>query len=544
MEIAAVKGAIRNRDVLAVLLGFTAFTLVLHGAWLVAVVYAFQQGGAAAAGTVALAVQGPAAISSPAVAAWFDRFDSRLALALSFGVQGVGLLGVAGAMMTDQHPYTIYALLACVAISQMSSRPTVSSMLPRVVLDPGELTAANSLTGTVETAGLIAGPALAGLLLFLSGNTAMSFAVFGALMLLGAVSALRIEAAKQTFSPDAAARQHVWAQVAEGVRVLRSETAPRNLVIVMAAMRLTAGVMEVGVVVIAIDHIGRSEASAGILSTAIGAGAIAGSALSFLLIGRRRFSWPIAIGVACTSVPLIIMAATTNFWMVMTLLAIAGVGRPIVEVSGRTLLQGLSNDDMLARIFGFLEGLALLVLAVGSALFSWLAVSLSIPTALVVCGLIPVLVTAMFFTRLQRIDAARPAVDPELLSVVRSTPLFSPLAPYRIEQMLPHLQRQDWMPGQTIFEKGDHGEGMFVVDKGCVNVDLNSLDYPVGLGRSDFFGEIAVLRRQPRMATVRAGGEGATTYHIQGDIFLDALATAPASQRRSERIVDERLSEA
>ena len=76
---------------LATLAGFASFTLVLHAAWLATVVFAFQQGGAGEAGIVALAVLAPAALLSPVVAVWFDRFDARNALMLGLGLQGAAL---------------------------------------------------------------------------------------------------------------------------------------------------------------------------------------------------------------------------------------------------------------------------------------------------------------------------------------------------------------------------------------------------------------------------------------------------------------------
>ena len=310
--------------------------------------------------------------------------------------------------------------------------------------------------------------------------------------------------------------------------------------IVMAAMRLTVGVLEVGVVIIAIEHLGRPESSAGVLGTAIGLGAVVGSALSLTLVGRKPLSWPIAIGMACAALPIAAVALAANYWFVLVMLATSGLGRPLVEVAGRTLLQGLSSDDMLARIFGFLEGLSLLVLAIGSALFSWLAVTVSVPVALVVCGLMPGAITMALFSRLRRIDANRPDLDTDLVSLVRATPILSTLAPFRTEQLMLNFHRHVWMPNQTIFEKGDYGEVLYLVESGWVTIEL---DERLGLRRGGLFGEIAVLRDQPRMATVVAGGEGAVTYRIHRDAFLDALATAPSSQRRSRQVVEERLGE-
>jgi len=43
-------------------------------------------------------------------------------------------------------------------IAQMSTRPTISSVLPRLVRNPIKWSAANPVTGTVETLGLVLAP--------------------------------------------------------------------------------------------------------------------------------------------------------------------------------------------------------------------------------------------------------------------------------------------------------------------------------------------------------------------------------------------------
>lgn len=528
-----------NRSVVATLLGFGAFTLVLHGAWLTTIVFAFRQGGAAETGAVAFATTLPAAIMSPVVAVWFDRFEPRMSLMLSLGLQALALFFVAAAVWTGSSEYLAYVLIGALTIVQMSSRPTVSAVLPRIVSDPTELATAYSATGLVETVGLVAGPALAGVLLAVAGDAAVAFLVFGITMALGASTALVVDRdplAAESRSPNGT----VWGQVADGARLLRSEAAPRQIVMIMAAMRLVVGVLEVGIVIIAVDHLGRSEASAGILATAIGVGAVLGSALTFLLVGRRRLSLPLALGVAAASLPVAAISLSENFWVIVGLLAFAGLGRPIVDVAGRTLLQGLSSDDVLARIFGFLEGLSYLMLAIGSAVFSALTVAVGIKASLVITGFVPPVLLAVLYAQLRQVDANRPEVAPELVALIRSTPLFAPLAAFRIEQMAQNMHRQVWTPRQTLFSAGDYGEVLYLVHDGWVHIDL---DDPLGIRRGGLFGEIAVLRSQPRMATVAAGSEGAVTYRIHRDVFLDALATAPTALRRGTELVRDRLGE-
>ncbi len=201
------------------------------------------------------------------------------------------LFGVALAVQQGLPSIAIYGLMTIFSIIQMSSRPTLSAILPRIVHDPAELTAANSVTGLIDTVGLILGPATAGVALFaFEGESAAFFAAAGLLAVGAGLCLLITDAGLVTDLDEGSEVRSVLAEVRDGVGILRSESQPRHLVVLMATQRLIAGALEIGVVVIAVDQLGRDEATAGLLGSAIGFGAVVGAALTVLLVGRRRLS--------------------------------------------------------------------------------------------------------------------------------------------------------------------------------------------------------------------------------------------------------------
>ena len=62
------------------------------------------------------------------------------------------------------------------------------------------------------------------------------------------------------------------------------------------------------------------------------------------------------------------------------------------------------------------------------------------------------------------------------------------------------------------------------------------------LGRGESFGEIALLRDVPRTATVTALEAELTTYALERDAFLDAVAGHAQSRAAAETLVTGRLS--
>jgi CRP-like cAMP-binding protein len=58
-------------------------------------------------------------------------------------------------------------------------------------------------------------------------------------------------------------------------------------------------------------------------------------------------------------------------------------------------------------------------------------------------------------------------------------------------------------PGRRIVKQGDEGDAFYVISSGQVDV-IQDRRRTGRLGAGDYFGEIALLMREPRSATVRA----------------------------------------
>src|SRR5205085_670707 len=86
-------------------------------------------------------------------------------------------------------------------------------------------------------------------------------------------------------------------------------------------------------------------------------------------------------------------------------LCAAGSSRSVLDVSGRTILLRAAPAELRGRVFGLLEGVAMLGLASGSILVPPL-VSLSSPSAaLVTVGVLLGAVALLPATKLRRLDA-------------------------------------------------------------------------------------------------------------------------------------------
>ncbi len=89
--------------------------------------------------------------------------------------------------------------------------------------------------------------------------------------------------------------------------------------------------------------------------------------------------------------------------------------------------------------------------------------------------------------------------------------------------MLPIATYEDYQDGQIIFEEGSHGDWIYMIESGAVEISRivgGEKAVIAILEAGEVFGEIAFLSSVPRTATARAVGE--TTVGLIDRTFLDA----------------------
>jgi CRP-like cAMP-binding protein len=92
---------------------------------------------------------------------------------------------------------------------------------------------------------------------------------------------------------------------------------------------------------------------------------------------------------------------------------------------------------------------------------------------------------------------------PELLERV---PLFSGLPARERAEIADSMKPRTLEPGETIAVEGEGGVGFFVIESGTARVTVGG-DERRQLGPGDHFGEIALISKAPRSATITADTE-------------------------------------
>jgi hypothetical protein len=258
-------------------------------------------------------------------------------------------------------------------------------------------------------------------------------------------------------------------------------------------------------VVVAIDLLRIGVSGVGTLAAAVGAGAVLGSGAVSLLVGTRRLASWFGLGIAFWGLPIALIGLFPAKAVTLGLLVCVGVANTLVDLGVLTLMARLTPDDVLARVSAVLESLIALSVGLGAVVASLVIDVSNVRLALIVIGALCPLAAAAGWLRLRRLDRSIDLRDREI-ELLHEVALLRPLSLPALEHLARRLEPVSVSAGQIVFHQGDVGDRFYVIESGEAEV-IGDGQRLATLGRGKGFGEIALLRRVPRTATVRAVDE-------------------------------------
>ena len=217
-------------------------------------------------------------------------------------------------------------------------------------------------------------------------------------------------------------------------------------------------------------------------------------------------------------------------------LALLGVGNSLVEISAVTLIQRTASAGVAGRVFGLVEAAGVGGLAVGAVVTPLLLHFAGARWTLATAGAILPLLSIATRRALGAIDAGA-VVPEEQLAAIATVPFLDVLPLQKKEALAAALVRVERPAGATLFSVGDHGDRLYILTRGTIEIDL-----PSGAkveNAPTFVGEIALLRDVPRTATVRVAADS-TFWTLDAEHFLDAVTGHSRSQSAADSIVASR----
>ena len=513
------------------LIGFFASTIALF-------VYAFDEGGATLVAIYCVARAAPGAVVTPALLSLTDRVPVDRLLRATTRARAALVALAAGGAALHASPAVVLTLASISASMTATFRPAQATALPWLARSPAELTAANVAATMSENTAALVGPALAGVVLAVSGaGTALAVAAafLGAAFL--ALWRLRVPALAQD-ARRATSRGPVR-DVAEGAASLVRIARPAGYVVLGFAQTFVRGALLVLLVVVALDVLSLGIGAVGWLNAAIGAGGLVGGALAARLARLSRLGRLFVLGVALWGLPLVALGATSTVAVAYLALVIVGVGNAVEDAAAFTLLPRLLGHRKAAPALGAFEIVVFAGLSAGSATAPAISHWLGPRDALVAIGATLAVLALAYLPRYMQIDRTTPAPGPEI-ALLRGLAMFAPLPVATVDQLATVLVHHEYQPGATVMREGERGDCFHIVVSGRAHVAVRgrSVRY---LQHGECFGEIALLRDVPRTATVTAV-EALRTVALTRADFLAAVTGDRISAQAAHDLADERLA--
>ena len=502
-------------------------------------IYFYENGGLTAVGVLGVVRMGAAVAAIPIASAVVDRYPrQRLLLAIQLA-RGTALALAAVVLALGGAPWLVYMLVALTAFCGGPYRPAHYALMPNLARSPQELVAGNVGTSMFEGAAVLVGPALAGVLLAVTGpyvvvavSAAVCFCCAVLVAWMGREPNWRRAARPQGWTP--------FREVSDGFRVLAHEPHPRLIVGLIVAQAFVRGLLNVLLVTASIHLLGAGDSGVGFLNSGFGAGALVGGLAGVSLLGRRRLANPFGLGLVLWGAPIALVVVWPALAWAILCMAMVGAGNSVLDIAGYTLIQRSVVDVVLGRVFATLEIVGSAAIGIGSIVAPQLVGGLGLRGALIATGAILPVLAVVFRSRLRAIDDATTVPQREL-ELIASVPFFEPLGPTTLEKLAMRLRPLAVRAGTEVVREGESGDAFYVIGSGQVDV-VHGDKLVATLGTGQYFGEIALLNDVPRTATCVARSD-VELYELERQVFVSAVSGNEQSHAAIEDVVAGRLDE-
>ena len=322
--------------------------------------------------------------------------------------------------------------------------------------------------------------------------------------------------------------------------MIRGNRDLRLVTALMAAQTVVAGASLVYEVSIALDLLEMGESGLGLLDAVLGVGGILGGFVVLVLARRGRLASDFGVGVILWAAPLLLIAAVPSLATTLVAMFLIGLANSMVDVNAYTIVQRVAPAEVMGRVFGALESLLTVGMALGALVMPLLIELVGLRTGLVDRrrGRDPRRVgrfRRLAADRRDRPGAGRPGTRPRRCRCSLCCRHRCRNA-WRTCSCRPPSRPARWSSGKAT---GATGSGSSSGGEAVVSIAGETVRQ---LGAGDSFGEIALLRDVPRTATVQAGDEDLVLQGLDRDEFLPAVTGHGEASEVADAVVERWLA--
>ncbi|HWC71428.1 MAG TPA: MFS transporter [Actinomycetota bacterium] len=540
------RAALSHRDYRS-LLGSLAVSET--GSWLYAaatIIYILDATGSAAwVGVAAVVRLLPYVLFEPFGGAIADRYDRRRVMIVC-DLARAGLMGVMAVVAISTSTVAVVVVIALTFVNNTLTSPyypCVTAITPSIVPER-DLAAANALSGTIDNFALAFGPALSAVLLLL-GPPPVAIALNGVTFLVSALLVARMRTRGRIGEVET--ESSLVERIGHGAKAIRGSKEAILLIGLAFAFGLTFGQEVVLYGPLAEDSLGLGIDATGLLFAAPGIGGLLVAALAARLAARSHTAGVLALSTFLGGIPLTLLSFIHDPVVAFALLTFEGAAVIVSDVVTTTTLQRVVPNDKVGSAFGILGGVSVIGMVLGSLLAPLMIEVFGLSVATAFAGGVLLAVTLVVLPRARAMDRTAAARAIELaptVDLLERLGIFEGTTPQQLEA-LAAVTREERVPvGSVVIREGDEPDDLFAIADGTLEVrtGTGAAEHMVAsLGAGDYVGEIGLLEKRPRTATVVAV-EPARLLRIPGEDFLRIVNDAPRISPTLISVVASRLA--
>lgn len=335
----------------------------------------------------------PMIIFSPWAGTIADRFSTRTVIPIASVIGGAAIFALAQELPN----YLILTLLFIANTCASVVGPTWGKLTPTLAKQEDIGRAMGTIQSYFSIAGLF-GPALAGLLVDRTGFV-ITFMIDGFLTTFIALVPflIKVNHRPQPLEPGEKT------SVAAGFKFMMDNPLLRSLVILVFGMVLCISVVNVGDVFLLTDIMGASSLIYGLVGTAFAAGTLIFSAFT----GSRKVSPKteliiLGFGMAILSLSGFGVGIAPNYWFIMVVWFIAGMGNATINAYGVGMMIKVTPHEVQGRVFAAF-GAIISVASIGSMSVAGLLIdAFGVREVFVIAGSLAFVAFAVLFPTVYR----------------------------------------------------------------------------------------------------------------------------------------------
>lgn len=462
-----------------------------------------------------------------------ERFE-RIRLMIVLNLIALVLQGGLALAVWRHGPVGIaIALAGATAIVMSAYNPAVPAVIPQVTAED-DLAAANAMSGVVDNLVVVLGPAV-GAGLVLAGGPGLAVLVNAISFGGAAVIVARLSVRSHPSDVTDGGQSGPLRQMAEGFRTVVSNTTVAIFVAFSVLASFVYGTDTVLFALVSKVQLHTGSSGYGYLLAGLGVGGVLGAGVVNRLAQNPRLAPAILGGMAVYCLPTALLVVIHQPAIAFVLQVVRGAGTLVVDTLAITALQRSVPKEMVARVFGVFFALVLGAISLG-ALITPYVLHAGLHSALLAYGLgIPALCLLALprLVSLDRVAAARAIALAPRVSILERMDLFAAASRSSLEGLASASNEVAVPAGTPVVVEGEAADAFYVVEDG--ELDVTAVGERAGgptwlrrLGPGSYFGEIGLLGRVPRTATVTATTD-CKLLRIDGSDFIDALTNLSAS---------------